>query len=251
MMPSRCRLGHPPGEDCCPYATGRRAASGRLRPGRYRRPARIRATCERRARAETATRLRGGSGSCVARADRPHWRHQVLPVRRLGARIHHCQGTVRTLTLRWDRTRWLRIPSPNPQRDAGLVVRCLDGDTASWPRGSSRASRPASPNRPSAPSRARRTCINPVPVRKMAGGGQVTSRELRRRDDPVAAPVTEAAIEKVRQLIIGGELGPGCRLPPEAVLAERLGVSRGSAREAVRALVTARSSTSGAETVPT
>jgi GntR family transcriptional repressor for pyruvate dehydrogenase complex len=56
----------------------------------------------------------------------------------------------------------------------------------------------------------------------------------------VAAPVTEAAIEKVRQLIIGGELGPGSRLPPEATLAERLGVSRSSTREAVRALVTAR-----------
>ncbi|SDS38042.1 FadR/GntR family transcriptional regulator [Actinopolymorpha singaporensis] len=56
----------------------------------------------------------------------------------------------------------------------------------------------------------------------------------------MAAPVTEAAIEKVRQLIIGGELGPGSRLPPEATLAERLGVSRSSAREAVRALVTAR-----------
>lgn len=56
----------------------------------------------------------------------------------------------------------------------------------------------------------------------------------------MAAPVTEAAIAKIRELIIAGELRPESRLPPEAELADRLGVSRGSAREAVRALVTAR-----------
>jgi GntR family transcriptional repressor for pyruvate dehydrogenase complex len=37
-------------------------------------------------------------------------------------------------------------------------------------------------------------------------------------------------------MIRSGELGPGDRLPPENELAERLGVSRGSLREAVRAL---------------
>lgn len=56
----------------------------------------------------------------------------------------------------------------------------------------------------------------------------------------MAAPVIEAAIEQVRQLIISGELGPGSRLPPENELAERLGASRSSTREAVRALSTAR-----------
>jgi GntR family transcriptional regulator, transcriptional repressor for pyruvate dehydrogenase complex len=56
----------------------------------------------------------------------------------------------------------------------------------------------------------------------------------------VAAPLTEAAIEKIRRLIIDGELGPGSQLPPESVLAERLGLSRSSAREAIRSLVTAR-----------
>ncbi|GAB3406716.1 FadR/GntR family transcriptional regulator [Flindersiella endophytica] len=56
----------------------------------------------------------------------------------------------------------------------------------------------------------------------------------------MAAPLTEAAIEKIRRLIIDGELGPGSRLPPESVLAERLGLSRSSAREAIRGLVTAR-----------
>ena len=56
----------------------------------------------------------------------------------------------------------------------------------------------------------------------------------------MAAPVTEAAIEQVRQLIATGDLVPGQRLPPEAELAESLGTSRNTVREAVRALVTAR-----------
>jgi GntR family transcriptional repressor for pyruvate dehydrogenase complex len=55
----------------------------------------------------------------------------------------------------------------------------------------------------------------------------------------VAAPLTEAAIEKVRDLIRGGELEPGQRLPAEAALSAQLGVSRSSLREAVRALATA------------
>jgi GntR family transcriptional repressor for pyruvate dehydrogenase complex len=56
----------------------------------------------------------------------------------------------------------------------------------------------------------------------------------------VAAPLTEAAIEQVRLLITTGELIPGQRLPPESELAESLGTSRSTVREAVRALVTAR-----------
>jgi GntR family transcriptional regulator, transcriptional repressor for pyruvate dehydrogenase complex len=56
----------------------------------------------------------------------------------------------------------------------------------------------------------------------------------------VAAPLTEAAIEQMRLLITTGELVPGQRLPPEAELAESLGTSRSTVREAVRALVTAR-----------
>ncbi len=55
----------------------------------------------------------------------------------------------------------------------------------------------------------------------------------------MAAPLTDAAIEKVRQLIRGGDLQPGQRLPAEAALSAQLGVSRGSLREAVRALATA------------
>lgn len=43
-------------------------------------------------------------------------------------------------------------------------------------------------------------------------------------------------IERLRQLIVSGELEPGDRLPPERTLAESFGVSRNSVREAIRAL---------------
>ncbi|ROT29395.1 FadR family transcriptional regulator [Micromonospora sp. HM5-17] len=49
-------------------------------------------------------------------------------------------------------------------------------------------------------------------------------------------PVTDEAIEKIKLMIVQGELAPGARLPREADLAERLGLSRNSLREAVRAL---------------
>jgi GntR family transcriptional repressor for pyruvate dehydrogenase complex len=58
--------------------------------------------------------------------------------------------------------------------------------------------------------------------------------------DRMAAPLTEAAIQQVRHLITTGQLVPGQRLPPEPELAESLGTSRSTVREAVRALVTAR-----------
>ena len=56
----------------------------------------------------------------------------------------------------------------------------------------------------------------------------------------MGAPLTEAAIQKVRDMIASGDLVPGARLPPEAELAIMLGASRNTVREAVRALVTAR-----------
>ncbi len=48
--------------------------------------------------------------------------------------------------------------------------------------------------------------------------------------------VTTRAIQSIRSMIVAGELSPGDRLPPEQEFADRLGVSRGSLREAVRAL---------------
>jgi GntR family transcriptional regulator, transcriptional repressor for pyruvate dehydrogenase complex len=48
--------------------------------------------------------------------------------------------------------------------------------------------------------------------------------------------VTDDAVEAIKQMIVAGELKPGDRLPREPDLAERLGLSRSSLREAVRAL---------------
>jgi GntR family transcriptional regulator, transcriptional repressor for pyruvate dehydrogenase complex len=48
--------------------------------------------------------------------------------------------------------------------------------------------------------------------------------------------VTDSAIDKIKEMIMSGELHPGDRLPKEADLAERLGLSRNSLREAVKAL---------------
>jgi len=56
----------------------------------------------------------------------------------------------------------------------------------------------------------------------------------------MAAPLTEAAIGQMSDMIRSGALTPGSRLPPETDLAEQLGTSRNTVREAVRALVTAR-----------
>src|SRR5260370_28215542 len=52
--------------------------------------------------------------------------------------------------------------------------------------------------------------------------------------------VTEDAIDKIRQLILSGSLGPGDRLPKESELAAQLGLSRNSLREHVRALAQLR-----------
>jgi len=48
--------------------------------------------------------------------------------------------------------------------------------------------------------------------------------------------LTDEAIDKIKGMILSGALGPGDRLPKEADLAERLGLSRNSLREAVKAL---------------
>ncbi|HLL65822.1 MAG TPA: FadR/GntR family transcriptional regulator [Micromonosporaceae bacterium] len=48
--------------------------------------------------------------------------------------------------------------------------------------------------------------------------------------------VIEGTIEKIKYMLVEGQLGPGDRLPVEKDLAARLGVSRNTLREAVRAL---------------
>jgi GntR family transcriptional regulator, transcriptional repressor for pyruvate dehydrogenase complex len=55
----------------------------------------------------------------------------------------------------------------------------------------------------------------------------------------MSAPLTEAAIRQIREMIATGALVPGAKLPPEAELAGELGASRNTVREAVRGLVTA------------
>lgn len=55
----------------------------------------------------------------------------------------------------------------------------------------------------------------------------------------MSAPLTEAAIRQIREMIASGQLVPGSKLPPEAELATNLGASRNTAREAVRGLVMA------------
>ncbi|KQV11955.1 FadR/GntR family transcriptional regulator [Kitasatospora sp. Root107] len=52
--------------------------------------------------------------------------------------------------------------------------------------------------------------------------------------------VTDLAIEKIKDMIVSGTLQPGARLPNEADLADQLGLSRNSLREAVRALTAMR-----------
>lgn len=48
--------------------------------------------------------------------------------------------------------------------------------------------------------------------------------------------VTDEATLKIKDMILGGQLKPGDRLPPEKLLSESLGLSRSSLREAVKAL---------------
>lgn len=48
--------------------------------------------------------------------------------------------------------------------------------------------------------------------------------------------VTDEAILRIKEMLLEGELLPGDRLPPEKELSEKLGLSRNSLREAVKAL---------------
>jgi GntR family transcriptional regulator, transcriptional repressor for pyruvate dehydrogenase complex len=51
---------------------------------------------------------------------------------------------------------------------------------------------------------------------------------------------TDEAISRIRGLIVAGDLRPGMRLPPEKELCSMLAMSRGTMREAVKALEVAR-----------
>jgi len=52
----------------------------------------------------------------------------------------------------------------------------------------------------------------------------------------VSMALTDDAIDKIKRMIVEGELTPGSRLPSEKEFAERLGLSRNTMREAVKAL---------------
>src|SRR5690606_8210337 len=52
------------------------------------------------------------------------------------------------------------------------------------------------------------------------------------RDAPLSARVSE----QIKQYLVGGQLQPGVRLPPERELARQFDVSRAVVREAVRGL---------------
>lgn len=55
--------------------------------------------------------------------------------------------------------------------------------------------------------------------------------------NPVARPkLSEEAVRQIRALIDSGEFKPGEKLPTERELSDQLGISRGSVREALRAL---------------
>lgn len=75
-------------------------------------------------------------------------------------------------------------------------------------------------------------------VQEPTQGGAAPDAE-RAQDTPPPARTARhmTVVHAVQEMISGGELGPGDRLPIESVLAERLDISRNTLREGVRALV--------------
>src|SRR5262245_24418286 len=65
----------------------------------------------------------------------------------------------------------------------------------------------------------------------------MTSRTATERVPATPPSQTDVVISELKRLVVEGALGPGSRLPVEKELAAQLGVSRGSLREGVRALV--------------
>lgn len=64
----------------------------------------------------------------------------------------------------------------------------------------------------------------------------MTTRKSSASKKPFEGVAAELVVRHVRELIEGGELGPGDRLPPERELALHVGVSRPSVRAGLRAL---------------
>jgi DNA-binding FadR family transcriptional regulator len=65
----------------------------------------------------------------------------------------------------------------------------------------------------------------------------MTSRPASETASATPSSQTDVVIHEIKRLVLEGALGPGSRLPIEKELAAQLGVSRGSLREGVRALV--------------
>jgi GntR family transcriptional repressor for pyruvate dehydrogenase complex len=76
-----------------------------------------------------------------------------------------------------------------------------------------------------------------VEVRLSGYNGRMTSRVANERAGAAPLSQTDVVIQELKRLVLDGVLGPGSRLPIEKDLAAQLGVSRGSLREGVRALV--------------
>ena len=75
------------------------------------------------------------------------------------------------------------------------------------------------------------------PVKRFVGGG----RPFKKRESQLTRPIKKTRIgeeiaDRLRKLILDGTFEPGRPLPSERLLAERLGVSRGSVRDAFRML---------------
>lgn len=64
----------------------------------------------------------------------------------------------------------------------------------------------------------------------------IALRRLFRRLDRSGPPAYAQIEDRLAEAIMGGDLGPGARLPPERVLAERFGVSRMTLRQALDSL---------------
>jgi len=77
-----------------------------------------------------------------------------------------------------------------------------------------------------------------APTKKVAGETVPAPDEAPQRGVAVRRVLKayEQIAEQLRDLILGGRLSPGERLPTEAMLAKQFGVSRATVRESLRVL---------------